>query len=406
MRRRLAALALAAASIGCTKIVNTDDLDPLASAEGFCYAFGTEYTRLFGDCLGFHPASTPLLFAYQTAGLLGPTGNCTAVVSSTDAGRQVYDRNSAEACLAEVRALTCQSGSLESCQHVLRGAVGPGGACRQESDCDEVSTRGCDFGAGTCPGTCRAPAPLGSECGWGCADGLACEGGFCVAAPGENEPCIGGTCGEGLVCAPGNLCAKPGRTGAPCGSTGQCDEDFFCDEYRTPKSCQPFPEDPSSGLGERCGDPWSCEAGLWCDYGPVPPACKAKLASGVACNFPEQCAEGLTCRVEDGGSVSRCLAPQKLGTSCKTGDYSCQPLLSCDGVASGDPGKCVAPARLGEYCGAARYEFRECMEGWCDGAVCKPFLALGAACTDDDECSLGGSTAVCNADGKCEAACY
>ena len=104
---------------------------------------------------------------------------------------------------------------------------------------------------------------------------------------------------------------------------------------------------------------WSCDRTVddpWCRERFY----EGKLHDGEGCRWGGQCISG----------------------ECwHGGTQTCHDTL-CPGVCVGDTP--LVPGRLYEGC-----RFSRCLEGWCDGNVCRPFAPEGGACERDEECEPG-----------------
>jgi hypothetical protein len=144
--------------------------------------------------------------------------------------------------------------------------------------------------------------------------------------------------------------------------------------------------------GTECRRSTQCASG-YCTTrtlpGQCPGICEDRLADGVECAFPPQCAAGLTC-----GSGT-CKAAGTTGSSCYVDDR-CAPDLRCLN------GSCQAPLANGQSC---TYDL-QCTPGHrCFGGTCQPLVGLGATCVEAATLSLPtvcGDGYWCNA-GTCAA---
>ena len=103
---------------------------------------------------------------------------------------------------------------------------------------------------------------------------------------------------------------------------------------------------------------------------------------GQPCGHPDECKAGLACRgytVEEGTGkmlhLGICRAPAAVGAACGAGTY----------LRGAAPHRTVLATRFGDR--------PECEPGaFCDAeGTCRARAALGASCTDDGECVIGGA---------------
>jgi len=402
MRSRLAALALAlATAAGCTKIVDTKDLEPLANAQGFCEALYSTLIEKQTTCFSGSPAWEAQFWSYVTP-------YCSLTGRSSSSGMLGYDRANAEACLARVRDSGCNFSIsyYSECNRALVPLAQVGESCNSSQDCNSETTDGCFFiGSNTCPGKCLAARLVGDDCttyGPSCGYGLYCDytsTGRCVQGPAEGTACAAGYCGNGYYCSSSNTCLRYGRSGASCPGGWECDNSFYCDTTRSPQTCQPFPEDPiKRTAGDDCTNPYTCGPGLYCGDGNL---CAANTTpAGQHCDYYDQCASGLLCTYNQNLADYVCARPPQSGEACLTGHGQCAYGLACrsnSGVdATEEIGTCVPPSRVGGNCGSIG-EYVDCLESWCDGGTkkCAAYKADGAACTSDTECAVNSSVAEC-----------
>lgn len=122
--------------------------------------------------------------------------------------------------------------------------------------------------------------------------------------------------------------------------------------------------------------------------GPCLATVDGRFTSYVSSSSNDVLARGYLCRVADGLHCEEdrgCVVISGIGGSC-TSDfdpYAC----TADGRCDTKIGKCVARTAQGAPCEPSA---DQCVaKNYCDSAsmTCKPTLAVGAACTDSDECS-------------------
>lgn len=119
-------------------------------------------------------------------------------------------------------------------------------------------------------------------------------------------------------------------------------------------------------------DQWSCDRAVhdpWCDE----PLWEGRLHDGEACNWDGEC---ISSECWDGGT----------GT--------CHEEI-CPGVCVGDARP--VPGHIYDGC-----RYSRCLEGWCDGNICQPFVPDGDTCKREAECELGSS---CSSSGASSGRC-
>src|SRR6185312_8466067 len=287
--------------------------------------------------------------------------------------------------------------------------VAKGGACLADQECIDGSCQhaGSDGGmieqVAGCPGTCADPKPSGAPCRLvtDCAPDSACEPqasgpSICVKLAALNDACENPfspvadftkqPCQFGLMC-PTYPAAAPATCVIP---TTQTAADGACDPFQGGVSPA-----PACGTGLYCqvqytagaactGAPGDCATvpGAFCDttagmcQNPTGGKCKAKLASGAACDphneglftfVDNQCADGTMCYLAGTQASATCQAFGAANADCVkfSGTTStCKVGLNCDAT-----NKCV------------------------------PWLADGQVCTQGSDCAaLVPGQAVCIAD--------
>jgi hypothetical protein len=350
---------------------------------------------------------------------------CQALAGVVASKEAVIDVAAVKACAAAIEGASCGElaaqgvGIDPACEHYVTGTRGEGESCRGGTISDCAAGLACDLSAGTCPGTCRAPAARCTEGSCGpdafctsagacqpraaigeacdetlidfdnlsddaCATGAHCDGGLCKADLGAGEACAGtsiGACGPGAACActdpascgePDLACLPAHAAGEPCSSAFDCAEGLHCD-FDGGGRCA-----PRAGLGEACGASLgACLHTLVCVEG----HCVAEAPAVT--DIPLLDKDG-SC--DDGGACP-------LGTTCTCDDASCQVRF------------CRAAPALGESCEArllADYTPFACAEGLCDvlGAlVCVRPGDAGAPCATEG-LTLACASLVCQG-GKC-----
>jgi hypothetical protein len=121
----------------------------------------------------------------------------------------------------------------------------------------------------------------------------------------------------------------------------------------------------------------------------------AVTTGNVGAEVPER---AFLCNTADGvrcdSATDACVALKMIGDACTGSSGECVSGAYCDGTQR----KCLARKPAGGACKMDVFQSRECVEGHhCSAAgACAAQAAIGAACTDSDECRSGN----CDA-GKC-----
>jgi hypothetical protein len=286
-------------------------------------------------------------------------------VAQVEEGRVAYDGAAYGRCLERFAAAPACGEKRRpvlgeddaDCVAAAVGQVAANGSCGE--DFGPFRSRECAGGrcfTPDCGGTCVALPGLGESCVDACVPELRCLDGTCRPFGAEGEPCSydGSGCASGLYCRAGSprVCARPLATGATCEPQADVCAEGYCPMFASSPACAAL-----AAEGEPCEGSLTCQPGLYCPN-----------ATGATCR--RQAAPGESCR-EPGD----CLAP---------------------GVCNAATGLCELLPVVGEPCAIAGV--RGCAAGWCDGAVCRPQVPNGGACTADDAC--GGKEAEC-VDGFC-----
>lgn len=281
------------------------------------------------------------------------------------------------------------------------------------TDCDEDTDAGCNpcsrlfsssGGGGTGGGPTKAlldqPCDQTDDCaaGFYCinpkstADGgqtcrvckpLRAAGGDC-----QNPPYV--PCGPGLFCdGTTGACVGLLPAGSACTYAGQCASEFCNSRTR---QC-----DAAGRLGDACTAAGDCRLG-YCD---PTQKCSERKQNGAACTVAGDCLGGVCdpgtsrCGKPDGAmcnssgecqgycdtTARQCRTAAANGTSCMR-DEQCQSRMCHSNLRT-----CVT--RCSDGCAAAEF---------CDSyGACRPKLAAGSQCDDDDECDTG----FCNDDERC-----
>jgi hypothetical protein len=326
--------------------------------------------------------------------------DCTSLAGVEDAvkaGNFIYDGGKLAACHAAFMANPCKEypdtlirTHLLHCPGALTPNTHEGGACHFFDECTDGFY--CDHDT-TCTGQCRRSGGEGAPCPSdykSCAAGLECKMGVCARHPGKGSPCEqdpdcycqncdGQT--ELLWCEAGTKTCQPLRqTGERCGddgtgaSAGACAQTLWCDYVPGQVgTCR-----PRNGQGGSCREHWGCSGELHCTRTGATDTggrCVKISASGEACQFPPDCAKGLTC------VKGVCTATLPVGAACDDPE-ACGFRVVCAGT-------CLAPACSGAPCGPDD----KCTFGTCKNGQCGPRLAYGEPCPNDDACRSGSCDA-------------
>jgi hypothetical protein len=266
------------------------------------------------------------------------------------AGRVVYDALETARCFERWAAGDCsgpEAGQLFICDNFL-GQRAEGETCSNHDQCGVVASY-CAFD-GTCPGTCRAKAPLNAACSDDipCADGLVCHEDLCVRPGGTASSCGTGEapCRFGLVCV--------GETPTALGTCRDPDALF------------------SAGAGAACDPDVGpfCRQGLSCVLAQTSPSvtwqCRARVAAGAPCRlgYLSQCPQEQQCTATGASPDGTCIPLPGLGQACTTavGSLRCAPGLAC-----GQAGTCAAAnGEIGDTCAAGP----DCWSEICAGGMC------------------------------------
>ncbi|HSZ82547.1 MAG TPA: hypothetical protein VLA14_09700 [Polyangia bacterium] len=281
------------------------------------------------------------------------TGACTPVAAGT----------------TPVPSTFCADEGAASCG--TDGTCNGAGGCRKYPDLTTCSNPICTTGAlslttaGACvSGVCTPGAP--SSCnGFKCAGGATCP-----------TACLHDTdCAGGYYCAGGACTMQTGPSGActaddQCG-TGHCTDGVCCDSAAcggcaacnvlgSAGTCTDYAQgtDPKNACADQgaatCGTDGVCDG-----HG----ACEA-YAPGTSCGAPPSCPGGQSILTSDACASGACTP-----STSDCAPYNCDGVSACLGGCGGD-GDCST----GNYCA---------------GGAClpKPQLAVGAACTQNDDCA-------------------
>lgn len=361
----------------------------------------------------------------------------TRLKPSFEAGAVEIDSAHVLSCEQRMRSSTCvpsfppgyfsfTASPYADCQlhtGILRGKLPSGSTCSEPVECGPGTA--CVKPGGVCKGTCSSVSQEGEPCGFGCAEGLYCDG------KGTGDPTD-------------DRCAPPKPVNAPCDSSAECAEDLWCDGTCKQRgsvgdpckwdaarittcapglACDVVPFVPNMvGVcvpplpqGSPCRYHWSCAPGLVCydlDFSKFPnepPAqpgsCQPPAPATESCPYTpfgafvgDQCASGTTC-----DTTNRCVVQPSRGEACNPFTQSCSGLdVYCKpSQTAADQGTCTGPSAQGERCATLLSNGDAvqipCESGYCDTQTTlnclPPSKALGELCASDGEC-LSGRCAV------------
>lgn len=283
------------------------------------------------------------------------------------------------ACSGATSSFECREGLVCLDDPTGLGDQGTCTALRREGEwcaADEHCATGltCNLG----DGRCQVPAALGEACEYSV-----------LADPWPTDSLLLVRCEAGLTCSPiASTCVARCEQGAECRDDDDCGQDtgLVCLRWDWRAGGTGFCDFPRA-VGERCSETDDCEATLDCALDPVVGLrlCRPPLANGEPCDADDQCASHL-CTFVSSEPEQVCVALQPIGAICN-GHEEC---------ASGycevtDEGRCAAGVANEESC-ADGYD-AQCSDGYCahdvDSGeyVCRAFIDLGGACTEDHHCS-------------------
>jgi hypothetical protein len=393
MRTTVGTLLLALAVAGCSSSSDGDggdnnkvDPNAPASAEEIMNGVVDAYCEMAMRC-GAGMGNKETCVAFMSGMDEQGRDSFSAMKESFATGKATATKGTLKTCLDALRALECESGledgfsSLPACDAAFTGTVADGQFCMTDFACSGANSR--------CFETIN-----GEECT------LACQplGTYCR----RDADCTGGkVCESGLCETPEN---PPGGEGADCGDGRRCEAGLTCIPKQVDGSTT-YTCAQRSGAGGSCGSDSHCQAGLICDsetsWPGVCAARPARIAEGQPCKLEDNasCADGLVCIHSADLQTAACEKPKAKGESCSKllecgGYYS---LYICDMTAK----KCVDRPKSGP-CPIAQYaDGCDLLDAYCDttdeqNPVCRTHKALGAACTDSDECGGPGSRAYCD----------
>jgi hypothetical protein len=336
-----------------------------------------EACRVVSECFGgVLSVDQCLELDLQLMGLSGRYGDIL-LQGAIAQGRLTYETVAMGECLDTMRQMTCQDVFGSSDPFALcrpfKGTIVNDSVCYFNLECAtlgaECQATNCD-GQICCPGTCVAPAPVGSACvGRPCVPGAHCVNDACTSGV-ANDPCrYSSDCDTDHWCDPQGLCQPDVATGEACISNDQCTLPALCvgDVAGAPGACA-----LASEVGDACDDSCFPFASLYCNRpdATVLGTCAARLGEGDTCD-PErgQCQFGLRCD----SSLRVCIPGQQLNQVCDSG-------LPCDfysglhctnEIDDTATGICQGPQPTDRAC---RYG-AHCLSGYCYQDVCTDVVA-------------------------------
>ncbi|HOX43058.1 MAG TPA: hypothetical protein PK668_05655 [Myxococcota bacterium] len=362
---------------------------------------GGTLAALVGACADYGPnpaqaACEAMLAALGRAPAAGSTPGCQNLAQAVADGGIVFDPSLQTACQAEARAATPPGlltpswlrQNLPSCAAMFSGRRRVDEGCRVTLEC--AAEGYCDSSGATCPGTCRAYAARGEDCGAGrgaCDPSQdACDL-TCAALALADE-----ACGPRRGCAPGlscveRVCLVPQPEGGRCDLAANfgrgCEQGLFCAQDGR---CQAPREEVAAclsleelgvllGLGGTAGGLGllgyaQCAAGLACQHG----ACLPLGTRGVDCDPADwpSCEQGMGCDP----LALECTALRPPGATCELGGLGCQAGAFCQRETDALVGTCTPLLAPGETC-ASPFECQAgltCREALCAPDRCRDFL--------------------------------
>ena len=363
------ALMMAAALAACGSKASSSST--VASALDYCTSMSTAITDGLAKCENWSSAAAAMVKSQWA-------DTCKSGQKVVDAKRVAYDTTKGTACVNAIKAIadcttlheiydgpsSSDSSTLErlapACSGVLTPEVKVGDACYDSWEC---ASGWCDESNNACPGTCKAAATEGQDCGqMPCAKDLKCWYAF--------DPGTGATT---------QACQKPVGAGQDC-SNAYCADGLDCDGSSLPPTCvaERGPGDPCASVG--------CKWGLYCDS--ATSQCATPKTSG-ACNGSKECAEGYECAYSNTTQSASCKKTAGLDDACTTDEYTCGWGYYCEPATS----KCAKTPAIGEACDSSS---KYCLEGYCDSSTskCAAFKAVGEPC--DPAVGQCGYTAYCD----------
>lgn len=292
-------------------------------------------------------------------------------------------------CFAPLASAPCNiSDAYATIEDCIQGGkeyipqVKPGQLCRLQGECIGGF---CDLGAVKKPcgmGVCTAYVKIGNPCGTGPGKGrcnpdeASCWMGTCRARGAQ------GDCVTDVDCAASSTCRSMSGGGRQCGPRQKdLPTGSTCDPGQSPAGCKGT---------DRCiqssGDPMSASH------------CTPTRNAGQPCLMATECGGSLVCSGADlgKGTMGQCRAQGAMGQSCDA-DSICQLTLYCSPMTN----TCQPAGETGAPCEMAAVGGQACLNGLCDGGVCRALGPEGSSCQSGADCSSG----ICDRTNHCSAVC-
>jgi hypothetical protein len=241
-------------------------------------------------------------------------------------------------------------------------------------------------------------------------EGNAKTGETCV----RSEDCAGDAyCDTPQAC--GGQCAPRKREGEPCQRDNECAYTtgaVFCDHSTAAAVCHTLAPTARAAEGEPCTRAFEgaesltlCQDGLWCQTLPggdpsadVLGQCALPLKfDGPCADGDDVCSDGV-CDTEVAACRSLTLIATA-GAACHQTTWSvCDPTLgfhcnfttnTCDASGDGSEGSACFGSDLQRGCDAGLYCAKPDQTSSDDPGTCRPFVADGAACNNNQDCASG-----------------
>lgn len=301
----------------------------------------------------------------------------------------------------------CTAASCGTCQRCDTGTLAASGVCTPVLGADDpdtcTGTSTCD-GSGVCKKKNGQPCSAGSECSSGaCIDNTCCGDTSCgsvacrscanatgtcttVVANADDGPCTGAN-----TCNAAGVCKKKSGQGCSAGTecaSANCVDDTCCTTTCTTPcrscanaagTCTTLVSNQEDGTA--CNGINSCDASGNC-----------KKKTGQGCSAGTECVTG------------NCVDSYCCDTACSGGCDACSAAAgasqngTCTVLSAGAAGQC-SPYKCGgtAVCPTTCSSDGNCAAGYyCSGNACLPKKALGASCSNTNEC-----TSTYCADGVC-----